>query len=358
MQQDVLKVSARGVTKRYGDFYANRGIDLDIRTGEFLTLLGPSGCGKSTLMRIIAGLETCDGGTIMIDGRDVTREPPRRRGLGMVFQNYSLFPHMTVRENIAYGLKVQRVTAEQMNRRVLEMLELIRLPQIAERRPTELSGGQQQRVALARALATNPSLLMLDEPLGALDLKLRHQLQTELRRIHRETGVTFLFVTHDQGEALFLSDRIAVMRSGSVEQIDTPMQIYQHPINDYVADFIGDVTLLACRADRGEGVAVVLDGGARIPLTNLPQQAASAETFQLVVRPEHVQAATVGAQAIPTTIEEVINEGSTTLLQLRIGPATTLKARFIGQKRGAAMRGDRLDVMIDPDVVSLQASAA
>lgn len=358
MQQDVLKVSARGVTKRYGDFYANREVDLDIRSGEFLTLLGPSGCGKSTLMRIIAGLETCDAGTIMIDGRDVTREPPRRRGLGMVFQNYSLFPHMTVRENIAYGLKVQKAPAAQISRRVTEMLDLIRLPQVAERRPTELSGGQQQRVALARALATNPSLLMLDEPLGALDLKLRHQLQTELRRIHRETGVTFLFVTHDQGEALFLSDRIAVMRGGSIEQIDTPTHIYQHPINDYVADFIGDVTLLPCRADRGQGVAVVVDGGARIPLTNLPQPAVAVEVFQLVVRPEHVQAASGGTQGIPATVEEVINEGSTTLLQLRIGEATTLKARFIGQKRGAAARGERLDIVIDPDVVSLRASAA
>lgn len=292
----------------------------------------------------------------MIDGRDVTHEPPRRRGLGMVFQNYSLFPHMTVRENIAYGLKVQRAPAAQIARRVADMLDLIRLPQVAERRPTELSGGQQQRVALARALATNPSLLMLDEPLGALDLKLRHQLQTELRRIHRETGVTFLFVTHDQGEALFLSDRIAVMRGGSIEQIDTPMQIYQHPVNDYVADFIGDVTLLPCRADPAQGTAVVIDGGARIPLTRLPQQAT--EVFRLVVRPEHVQAAPAGAQGIPATVEDVINEGSTTLLQLRIGAATTLKARFIGQKRSAAVRGERLDVTIDPDVVSLKASAA
>jgi len=346
------KVSARNITKKFGAFIASRNIDLDVQNGEFLTLLGPSGCGKSTLMRVIAGLETCDEGAVLIDGRDVTHEPPRRRGLGMVFQNYSLFPHMTVWENVAYGLKIQGLARPAISEQVDHMLELIRLPDIARRRPAELSGGQQQRVALARALATNPSLLMLDEPLGALDLKLRHQLQTELRRIHRETKVTFLFVTHDQGEALFLSDRIAVMREGRVEQIDTPEKIYRFPVNSYVADFIGDVSLIECFRDPANPtIARPANSDEKFPLV----APAPYETFQAVVRPENVRIATSGAQYIAATIDEVINEGSTTLLLLRLGAGTPLKARLIGQPAASVARGERLAVTIDPNVVLLPA---
>lgn len=191
------KVSVRQLVKRYGTTTAADSIDLDIRDGEFLTLLGSSGCGKTTLMRMIAGLETADSGQITIDGRDVTHLPPRQRKLGMVFQQYSLFPHMTVGENIGYGLRAQGAPEAQITERVREMLDLIQLPHVRDGKPGQLSGGQQQRVALARALATRPSVLMLDEPLGALDLKLRRQLQSEIKRIHRETGSTFLFVTHD-----------------------------------------------------------------------------------------------------------------------------------------------------------------
>lgn len=250
-----LKVSARHIVKRFGGTTAADDISLDIRDGEFMTLLGESGCGKTTLMRIIAGLESVDSGSVLIDGKDVTALPPRQRNLGMVFQQYSLFPHMTVAENVAYGLRVKRKAESEVRTVVDRMLDLVRLPDLRDRRPAQLSGGQQQRIALARALATSPELLMLDEPLGALDLKLRRQLQVELKRIHRETGTTFLFVTHDQDEALFLSDRVAVMRSGRIEQLDDPMRIYHRPANEFVADFVGDVLCFVASTTRRKVVS-------------------------------------------------------------------------------------------------------
>jgi ABC-type Fe3+/spermidine/putrescine transport system ATPase subunit len=328
--QSKVKVSVCGVSKRFGDFFANRTIDLDIRTGEFLTLLGPSGCGKTTLMRIIAGLEQCDEGRVLIDGRDVTAEPPRQRRLGMVFQGYSLFPHMSVRDNIAYGLRVQGLRQPEIEARVGEMLELVSMPDFAARRPSELSGGQQQRVALARALATRPSLLMLDEPLAALDLKLRRQLQAELKRIHRQTGVTFLFVTHDQEEALFLSDRIAVMREGRVEQLDAPEIVYAQPATAYVADFIGDVTLLACEATE-DGRAALLCAWPGTPPIELPEGTPSGR-FSLVVRPEHVVLDASPEAGLAMLVDEVVNEGSTMLVLLHAGELK-LKARVMGRPR-------------------------
>ncbi|MCB1385587.1 MAG: ATP-binding cassette domain-containing protein, partial [Nitratireductor sp.] len=212
-------VSLRGITKRYGSIVVNDTIDLDVVEGEFLTLLGASGSGKTTLLRIVAGLDRCDSGTVCIEGRDVTNLPARQRNLGMVFQQYSLFPHMTISENISYGLKLRGWSRRETRERVAEMLDMVRLPGVEDRLPRQLSGGQQQRVALARALAAKPEVMMLDEPLGALDLKLRKQLQIELKRIHQQTGTTFLFVTHDQEEALSMSDRIAVLRDGRIEQL-------------------------------------------------------------------------------------------------------------------------------------------
>ena len=322
-----LKVSARNIVKRFGSTIAANDISLDIRDGEFLTLLGESGCGKTTLMRIIAGLESVDTGSVFIDGKDVTAFPPRQRNLGMVFQQYSLFPHMTVAENIAYGLRVKRKTEREIRIVVDRMLDLVRLADLRDRRPAQLSGGQQQRIALARALATSPELLMLDEPLGALDLKLRRQLQVELKRIHRETGTTFLFVTHDQDEALFLSDRVAVMRSGGIEQLDDPMRIYDRPVNEFVADFVGDVTLLRCEYDAARG-GVALDGGYFLPL---PLDDARGP-ITLVVRPEHVilSSAASAAPGVPCRIEDCAHQGGSTLYLVRLANGEALKARRLG----------------------------
>ncbi|MGL4290007.1 MAG: ABC transporter ATP-binding protein [Phreatobacter sp.] len=352
-----VKVSVRALAKSFGAYQALRTVDLDIRTGEFLTLLGPSGCGKTTLMRIIAGLETGDGGTITIDGRDVTHQPPRQRGLGMVFQNYSLFPHMSVAANIGYGLAVKGRPKAEIAGRVAAMLDLIRLPHVADRKPAALSGGQQQRVALARALATEPSLLMLDEPLGALDLKLRRQLQSELKRIHRETGMTFLFVTHDQEEALYLSDRVAVMRDGRIEQLDTPEAIYHRPANDYVADFIGDVTLLTCSADANDhsrGHAEGWSGAAPIMLA----APATRASFRLVIRPEQVRLAAPSGAGLPAEVEEVINEGSTTLVLLRSAEGHGLKARLMGRPPVALSRRARVDAIVEGAGIGLPVVAS
>lgn len=276
-------------------------------------------------MRIIAGLEKIDSGSVLIDGKDVTNLAPRQRNLGMVFQQYSLFPHMTVAENIAYGLRVKRHGEAEIERTVREMLELVRLPSLRDRRPMQLSGGQQQRIALARALATRPSLLMLDEPLGALDLKLRRQMQAELKRIHRETGTTFLFVTHDQDEALFLSDRVAVMRSGRIEQLDVPGRIYRMPINEFVADFVGDVSLLECEYDaHRKGIAV---GGEFIPM---PLDAHAGQ-IALVVRPENVR---LGKSDEPSglvgRIEDIAYQAGTTLYSVRLASGELVKARSLG----------------------------
>jgi ABC-type Fe3+/spermidine/putrescine transport system ATPase subunit len=324
----VPKVSLRGITKRYGDLTVNDAIDLDILEGEFLTLLGSSGSGKTTLMRIVGGLEVCDSGSVVLDGIDVTDLPPRRRNLGMVFQQYSLFPHMTIADNIRYGLSVKRWNSVDANKRVAEMLELVRLPEMANRFPSQLSGGQQQRVALARALATSPKLLMLDEPLGALDLRLRKQLQGELKQIQRKTGTTFLFVTHDQDEALSMSDRIAVLKDGRIAQLGATRSIYERPQSGFVADFIGEVSLIMC--DRRGAPA----GRARIDGTacevDVPD-AGREERFKLVVRPEHVRLAPApSARAFPGTIRDIRFEGGSSLFHLEIENGLVLKARILG----------------------------
>ena len=345
-QSPAFKVAVRGVTRRFGDVLANRSIDLDIADGELLTLLGPSGCGKTTLMRVIAGLEPCDEGRVMIDGREVTRLPARERRLGMVFQSYALFPHLSVAENVAYGLRVQGMTRAAIDARVAEMLDLIRLREFAGRRPQALSGGQQQRVALARAMATRPSLLMLDEPLAALDLKLRRQLQVELKRIHRETGVTILFVTHDQEEALFLSDRIAVMRDGRIEQIDRPDVIYAQPASAFVADFIGDVSLLDCERTLDPRFVRFIDWPDMPPL-ELPQ-GQHERRFKLVVRPEHLVIAPAWEPGGQAVVEDIVLEGSTTLLVLR-APRAIVKARLIGRPRLPLAVGSAVAVRIDEE---------
>jgi putative spermidine/putrescine transport system ATP-binding protein len=237
-------VRVTGLRKKYGDVLAVADVDLVVRAGEFFTLLGPSGSGKTTLLRLIAGFERPDAGRIELGGRDVTRVPPYARDVNTVFQDYALFPHMTVGQNIEYGLRVRRVPKPERREKVSQALEMVRLPGLGARKPAQLSGGQRQRVALARAIVNQPQVLLLDEPLGALDLKLRQEMQLELLRVQREAGITFIYVTHDQEEALTMSDRIAVLNKGSIEQIGEPLEVYERPRTAFVAGFIGVSNLI------------------------------------------------------------------------------------------------------------------
>jgi ABC-type Fe3+/spermidine/putrescine transport system ATPase subunit len=241
---EAYDVELRGVTKRFDDVVAVDELDLGVRTGEFLSLLGPSGCGKTTTLRLIAGFERPDDGEILIDGSDVASLPPYKRDVNTVFQSYALFPHLTVLENVAYGLKQRGLRKSQRHGRARELLRLVKLEDVGGRKPRQLSGGQQQRVALARALVLAPKVLLLDEPLGALDLKVRKQLQIELKRIQSEIGITFVYVTHDQEEALAMSDRVAVMNHGRIEQLAAPGDIYDSPASEFVADFIGETNFI------------------------------------------------------------------------------------------------------------------
>lgn len=226
-----------------------KGIDLDIHRAEFITLLGASGCGKTTTLRIIAGLEIPDAGSVILEGQDITGLEPNKRNVNTVFQNYALFPHMTVEENVAYGLKIRKIPKTEISKKVTEMLKLVQLEEYGKRRPDQLSGGQRQRIAIARAVANEPKVLLLDEPLGALDLKLRRQMQLELKRLQKQLGITFIYITHDQEEAINMSDRIAVMNRGVLEQVGTPNEIYYHPRTSYVADFVGNANIWHCGAD-------------------------------------------------------------------------------------------------------------
>ena len=245
----MINLRLENIYKNFGNGDVLRGITLDVAAGEFLTLLGPSGCGKTTTLRIIAGLESPSSGRVLLDGQDVTHLPPERRNVNTVFQSYALFPHMTVAKNIAYGLRVRNAPKAEIKEKVNEMLRLVQLEGFESRMPDSLSGGQRQRVAIARAVVLAPQILLLDEPLGALDLQLRRQMQTELKALQETLGITFIYITHDQEEALNMSNRIAVMRDGVFEQIDTPEEIYEHPATRFAAGFIGQTNLLECHIE-------------------------------------------------------------------------------------------------------------
>src|SRR5476649_2461030 len=275
-----------GLCKRYGDFVALAPIDLDVDQGEFLTLLGPSGSGKTTLLSLIAGLAQPDDGQVRINGIDVTYGAPYERDIGMVFQNYALFPHMTVAENISFPLQMRKTDAKATRAKVMQALEMVHLPHVAGRYPRELSGGQQQRVALARCFVYQPSIILMDEPLGALDKKLREHMQIEIKRLHRDTGVTIIYVTHDQEEALALSDRICLMNQARIEQVGTPQEIYERPATAFAADFIGISTIF--HGVRDQHTLRTEEGEFALP-DNAPRGIGNGAAAALVIRPEHIR---------------------------------------------------------------------
>ncbi|MGF1525026.1 MAG: ABC transporter ATP-binding protein [Leptolyngbyaceae cyanobacterium] len=290
VSEAMLDVELRQVSKRYGEAVAIQDIDLSIVEGEFFSILGPSGCGKTTTLRLIAGFEQPSGGAVLIQGRDMSRTPAHRRSVNTVFQSYALFDHMTVWDNIAFGLRIKRLGRSQLQQRVSDVLQLVKMEKFAKRYPRQLSGGQKQRVALARALVNRPAVMLLDEPLGALDLKLRKQMQVELSNLHRQLGITFVMVTHDQEEALSLSDRIAVMRDGAVDQIGTPSEIYDFPRTPFVADFIGDTNLLRGAVDFSDYhvLRVKTQEGLTVLAKRTPQIPEDAKRVVVSVRPEKI----------------------------------------------------------------------
>jgi len=283
-------VELRAVTKRFGSLTAVNAITLKVRKGEFLSLLGPSGCGKTTSLRLIAGFEQPDEGEILIGGMDAASAPPYKREVNTVFQSYALFPHMSVLDNVAYGLKQRKISKPQRHAKAGEALELVRMTGRESARPSMLSGGQQQRVALARALVMNPRVLLLDEPLGALDLKLRKEMQIELKRIQHQVGITFIYVTHDQEEALSMSDRVAVMSNGVIEQLDDPRTIYDRPLTPFVADFIGDMNFLDGEVAEAADGGFAIDTGAGIVVRGRGD-AAKGTRARVGIRPERIVAA-------------------------------------------------------------------
>jgi spermidine/putrescine ABC transporter ATP-binding subunit len=321
-----VAVRMTGVSKRFGETVAVAAASLLVRRGELLTLLGPSGCGKTTLLNLVAGFLAPDTGTIALDGEDVTALPTYRRGIGMMFQNYALFPHMNVAANIGYGLKMRGTPKLEIRRRVAEALDLVKLAGLQERKPRQLSGGQQQRVALARALVIRPKVLLLDEPFSALDRNLRASMQVEVREIQRKLGVTTIFVTHDQSEALSLSDRIAVLSEGRIRQLGTPNEVYCRPVDRFVASFIGDGNILRGRIDRiGGATATVALGHARLSVPRGPLAGAEAgEVVDLFLRPEDLRVAdNPAAGAVQGSVATQIYQGDHVDLYVDVPEAQT-----------------------------------
>ena len=322
-----VAVEVRNAVKAFGQGdSAVRALDdvsVDIRKGEFFTLLGPSGCGKTTLLRLIAGFETPTSGQILLDGKDITQDPPNRRPVNTVFQSYALFPHLTVAQNIGFGLEMQGRPKAEIAAVTANMLALVQLGPMAQRKTSQLSGGQQQRVALARALAPQPKVLLLDEPLSALDLKLRKEMQIELKRLQLETGITFVFVTHDQEEALTMSDRIGVMSAGKLQQIGTPREIYTSPLNRFVAAFIGETNFLSGRVEPG---------GVRLPSGDLVEASGTegrSGQVTLAVRPEQVRLTRAGEPgALAATIANWVYFGTDTHCHVTLSDGTQVVARL------------------------------
>ncbi len=304
------RLEVRALCKKYGEFVALQPADLVVRRGEFLTLLGPSGSGKTTLLQLIAGLATPTSGQVMIDGRDSTHTPVPERGIGLVFQNYALFPHMTIAENVGFSLRMRRVPKAEIARRVAAVLEMVHLGPLGDRYPNQLSGGQQQRAALARCFVYEPSIILMDEPLGALDKNLRDHMQREIKRLHRETGATIIYVTHDQEEALALSDRICVLNNARIAQIGTPTEIYNLPRTEFVANFIGISNIFRGKAVwNGEQLSHVVTPHGQFKVGTAVLEAGSAEAA-LVVRPQAMQLGGNGDNEVSGTVVDTVYVGS------------------------------------------------
>jgi spermidine/putrescine transport system ATP-binding protein len=358
-------IELREVSKFFDTVPAVNGVSLEVRQGEFLTLLGPSGCGKTTTLRMIGGFELPSAGEIVIDGEAMGDRPPYRRPVNTVFQNYALFPHMTVGQNVAYGLEMAGVAKAERQKRVAEALAMVRLPHVEGRKPAELSGGQQQRVALARALINRPAVLLLDEPLGALDLKLRKAMQLELKQLNREVGATFVYVTHDQEEALTISDRIAVMNEGRILQLGSPSDIYERPRTRFVADFIGQTNFIEVDvlAASGEMAEVEAPGSGRLQ-ARAPDGVAPAGRMTLAVRPEKISLLSDlpggqvhGWDVLRGRLEEIVYVGTHTqyLLRLPGGQLVTVyrQNRAVGEAEHPA--GEFIDVVFNPASAALLA---
>jgi putative spermidine/putrescine transport system ATP-binding protein len=343
MNDDGAGVTISRISKSFGGKAALDNLSLEVAPGEFIALLGPSGCGKTTALRAVAGLENLDSGAIIIDAQDVTSQPVNRRDLGMVFQSYSLFPHLTASQNVEFGLRMRKVPREARRTRAAEALSLVGLAELGNRYAHQLSGGQQQRVALARALVTRPRVLLLDEPLSALDATVRVQLRDEIKRIQSELGITTLFVTHDQEEALAVADRVAVMRAGAIEQIGTPEQLYSVPSTSFVASFIG-------LANRVDGV-VAREGTVRVLGRNLPVSTPGIRNgdVRVYLRPEHIEIAPTG---VPATVVASSFLGSLRRTQVRLDDGTVLAVQHAASDRRSA--GDRIHVELTGAAVAAE----
>ena len=342
MAEKSADLRLEGVSKRFGEVRALDNVSLEVTSGELLTILGPSGSGKTTLLKVVAGFEVPDAGRVLVDGRDITALPPAKRDIGMVFQNYALFPHLTVARNVAFPLEMRNVGKTEINKRVGEALGLVELAGYEGRLPRQLSGGQQQRVALARAIVFNPRLLLLDEPFGALDRKLRETMQLEVRRLQRRLGLTTIFITHDQEEALVLSDRIAVMNQGAIQQIAGTTEIYERPATGFVADFVGESNIL--RGTVLPSGAVALDGGDEVRTgRDLPQ----GKKVGVLMRPERFSAE--GYNKFTGEVVEAVYLGSSFKLRLKAGQRELLVRT---PARGKLPQpGEQLTVGIEPDEI-------
>ena len=321
-------ITIENAVKRYGKETIINGLSLEIKPGEFFTLLGPSGCGKTTLLRMIIGFNSIEGGTFKINDRVINNIPTNKRNIGMVFQNYAVFPHMNVFDNVAFGLKNRKLPKDEIEKKVNDILKIVKIDHLKDRMPANLSGGQQQRVALARAIVIEPEVLLMDEPLSNLDAKLRVEMRNAIKRIQRQFGITTVYVTHDQEEALAVSDRIAVMNGGVIQQIDAPHRIYQRPANRFVSNFIGLSNFLEAGVSRKDGRTELIfkDGGYRVPMTNLRDDAKDGETVLAAVRPEEFLFGEAGGDGIPAKVRSCVFLGNGTHYFLTLASGQEIEA--------------------------------